>query len=477
MNIRERFDKAVDKLYETNQYLAAEVTKLGYPILVEGGYPPTAGVGWDSKKKKISFIFNRQFADTLNDEEFYFVVAHEAIHVINMHIFLFHDEAEKMKKRSKKKHEIFGYIQKLNIAADCVVNDSLTRLYELPYLPLLGFLSQKFYGNETLIQIAKQAKVPIQALVDMNPSISSPQDSLSADTEVKIPLPILYGKNIVDTHCEDLTVMEVYSLLPEQTGGEGDNQVQNHEGWQSFLNDDGSLNKDFVDVVKKFIENNLENSTLSDEEAVEVEKMKEEMKNSSDKYAQQAGANAEGKSRPIDGLGNNSINWNRLVWRLTETKKSCDVWNRPPRKMMSIYPDIILPSVIDEEREEIFVAIDSSGSIDRHALSLLVDVVKNTPRKFKVNSISFDTQCYKYDIRGDKNPNGGGGTSFNIIERYIQDNFKKYPKAVFVLTDGYNGDGQIHPQHPERWCWLLYGSHCSDTVSHMQCHDLKKMLK
>jgi len=48
MDIKERFNQAVERLYKINYYLAGEVTKLGYPKITK--YPPTAGVGWDSTK-------------------------------------------------------------------------------------------------------------------------------------------------------------------------------------------------------------------------------------------------------------------------------------------------------------------------------------------------------------------------------------------------------------------------------------------
>jgi len=63
MNIKTRFNKAVQDLVGINHYLAAEVTKLGYPTLEEG--IPTAGVGWDENKKKIVFLFNPEFAKSL----------------------------------------------------------------------------------------------------------------------------------------------------------------------------------------------------------------------------------------------------------------------------------------------------------------------------------------------------------------------------------------------------------------------------
>jgi predicted metal-dependent peptidase len=227
--------------------------------------------------------------------------------------------------------------------------------------------------------------------------------------------------------------------------------------------------------VKGFIQDNIENSALSDEELGKIEEMKDALEESKDAYAQQAGKEAVGSLRPIDGLGQNALNWNRILFKLTDTKKPRDIWNRSPRKMQSVYPDVILPTIEDQEKEDIFFAIDSSGSIDRNALTLFVDVVRNTPKHFRCRAITFDTMCYEYDIKRGEQPKGGGGTAFNIIEKYIQDNFKKYPKAIFVLTDGEGN--HVDPQHPDRWCWLLY-SYCQTRyIGNMKHYNIKDILK
>jgi len=472
IKIREWFEEAIEDLYDQHFYLAAELTKLGYPTVVPANHqPPTAGVAWDDKRKKISFMFNEKFFKKLSKEHFKFIICHESVHVMNLHIFLFRDEYEKKKRKNVSIADLEDHMKKLNVAADCVVNDSLTHFYKLPRYKKLGDTIQKMAGGMSLDEVATQIKIDPQMIKEANPDIN-PTKPLEKGQEVNIPVVPLYGEKVVGVDTEDMTVMDVFYLLPEDLSQFG---VGNHEMWKSFFNADGSINKNFVDKVKGFIEGNIENSALSDEEALALDEMKDTLQQSGDSYARQAGKEAVGQLRPIDGMGQNAINWNRILFKLTDTKKPQDIWNRSPRKMQSIYPEIILPSIEDQEKEEIFFAIDSSGSIDRHALSLFVDVVRNTPKHFRIKAITFDTKCYPYDIKKGKQPAGGGGTSFCIIEDYILKNFKKYPKAVFVLTDG---EGCcVSPKHPERWCWLLYG-YCQDRlIGKMKRYNIKDILK
>jgi len=428
MHIQQRFENAIEELYKLNYYLAGEVTKLGYPKYSES--VPTAGVAWDEKRKKVSFLFNKEWAKTVTDEKFKSVVAHEAMHVLNMHIFLFCEKVKEMKRKEKTNSEISRFIRKLNVAADLVVNDTLTNLYGLDRIKTWGVIKGE-------------------------------------------PVLALYGKDVVKTDTEDMTAMEVYYLLPESKEGEGGDI---HITWKSFLDADGNIRGEFIDAFGNLIKGNIENSMLSDEELGMLERVRQQMKDSTDSRLSKAGNDASSTIRPINNLDSNSLNWNKILFQFVETKKVVDIWTRPNRKLMAVYPDIILPSQSHEEREEIFIAIDVSGSIDREAFKLFMSVVKNVPFRFKVSAITFDTQCREFDVKGGKDPAGGGGTEFGIIEKYINDELKRYPKAIFVLTDGDNWDGKFEPNHPERWCWLLYGSNTKENISHMKSHEILKVL-
>jgi len=168
------------------------------------------------------------------------------------------------------------------------------------------------------------------------------------------------------------------------------------------------------------------------------------------------------------------LQWNRFLFEKVETNKLVDSWSRSPRGLISQYPDIILPSSNYVEVEKIFVAIDVSGSIDREAVKLFVNLVRNTPKQFQVEAITFDTSCQKLDLKDANEIAAGGGTSFYILEDYIQENCKKYPKAIFVLTDGYGDD--ISPQFPERWSWLLYGEGSTANLGNMTHHKIMEVL-
>ena len=120
MDIEEKFDCAINSMLNHN-------FKLGYPRLTTS--VPTAGVSWNQKKKQINFEFNKDFIKTLSDEEFMFVCAHEAMHIINSHVLTIAREA---KKRKDSKGDLREFLMRYNIASDCVVNDSLVYLYKVP---------------------------------------------------------------------------------------------------------------------------------------------------------------------------------------------------------------------------------------------------------------------------------------------------------------------------------------------------------
>jgi len=475
--LKKRYKDAVKELYYRGNYLAAELTKLGYPKSDER--IPTAGVAWDDKRKKIIFLFNPDFASKLNDEQFLFVACHEAIHILNGHVFLMKSENDRLIRTNRSQEELMRFRYKFNIAADCVVNDSLTSLYSLVRQNFLGYTEFTLTEDCSIVEAAqKMVANPLTPddIVDIqeaNPSISDVNSQMKAGTKAVIPGFIIYGDKTVGTNCADLTVMDVYLILPDdrsQSALDPDNHM-----WDTFFDSSGDIKKEFVDKMGRFLDKNMENSTLSDGEAGKIDELRKNMKNSNDSYVSAAGQNASGTRRPIDNLGNESINWNKILFRLTDTIKAEEKWNRPNRRLMSIYPDVILPSYPDQEEEHIFVAIDSSGSIDYKALSLFVSVLKNTPRNFKIKAISFDNKCYEYDVRGTEMPQGGGGTDFGIIEDYIQKNFKKYPAATFILTDGCGTS--VHPQYENRWAWILYGSSSEAYCKNMARYKIEELLK
>lgn len=433
MDINARFEQAVANMEKINNYLAAEVCKLGYPVLTDT--IPTACVGWDENKKKVIFWFNPEFAKTLTDDEFCFVVAHEGIHLVNSHVFLIYNEMDKMKRQKKSQSEMGIFMRKMNVAMDCVVNDSLVNLYNFPKI-------------------------------------------LEGDPNDPTKIKVFYGIPTVGVDCEDLTAQEVFYMLPEGDAGnsilDAWDQIDNHDVWKSFFDDNGNFKKDFVDAIKDLVNKNVQNSAFTDQELKQIQDIKKAMQDCNDGYVSRAGKDANGNKRPVDGSDRRALNWNKILYKFVETLKPEDIWSKPNRKLIPSYPDIILPSWKDQEKEKIFCAVDVSGSINYDALKLFISVLRNTPKRFEIEAITFNTSCYEYDIFGKNMPEAGGGTDFAIIERYIQDNCKKYPKAVFILTDGWGTP--VKPEYPNRWGWLLYGHSSREYCKNMKAYNIMDIL-
>lgn len=403
-SLRNIYYDAIEFLAKDNLHLSTALTKLGYPQ--ECSSTKTACIGWDRERKKSTFKINPEFIKILNREERVHTVAHEALHLLHGHIFYLRDELERMEKLQKTHEEVKRMKKRFNIAADCVVNDSLVNIYGLP----------------KVMASAGKAR-------------------------------IIYGMDEIGIHCHDLSVLNVMHILPdgiENKYGDDDD----HDGWGEFIDANGFMDSDFVRQIKDFIDGGRQNSSLNADELKKLNDLDDALNKSRDANIRKVNAEKKANFRSFS-LGSANLKWNFLLKDFVETKKYHDRWSRINKKYASFYPKTILPDIEPQQREKIDVFIDSSGSIDKRALSLFINILRGMPEHIQVHSIAFDEQCYKYNIFGKEAPRGGAGTRFDIIENYIQKNLDEYPKVVFVLTDGEGNT--VSPQYPERWIWLLYG--------------------
>lgn len=128
-----------------------------------------------------------------------------------------------------------------------------------------------------------------------------------------------------------------------------------------------------------------------------------------------------------------------------------DSWLRPSR-YKNACPDVFIPGTLEApaRRTKIFFFQDISGSCI-HLQERFRKVAEGLdPKKFQVEYFVFDDYAY----HSSEQFGNGWGTSFSCIEQKIQEfSPKEYPKAVFIITDGY-GD-EVEPALPERWHWFL----------------------
>jgi len=224
------------------------------------------------------------------------------------------------------------------------------------------------------------------------------------------------------------------------------------------LDDHSKLGKNAGKIIDKL------NGRLSPEEK---EVIKDVIKNHFDKESGDRSANGTGgwsfvkieKVKP-------KKKWETVIlkWSLKYMRDGLDEheqWAKIARRFELLPNDICLPSEMEEDSKDfdripLHLYLDTSGScinykdrFFRVALSLPKD-------RFVVRLFCFDTRVKETTLASHK-IYGGGGTSFDIIERNIQKIIKKeksdYPEGIFLITDGMGNN--VKPEFPKRWHWFL----------------------
>lgn len=219
----------------------------------------------------------------------------------------------------------------------------------------------------------------------------------------------------------------------------------------SFLN--GAESTDFSEIIKKI------NDATPKEDKANLDNFLK---------IHDGGKKSYGAGSLFD-ISNNIVQkkkkWESVIKKWTlKTFKNTDletlIWFKKSRRYNSINHDIKLPS--DEftndfnstkSKTTLLFFLDTSGSCIELKDRFFNAAKSLNKNKFDINLFCFDTKVYETSL-DTKQIYGGGGTSFTILEKYIQQNFESYPKAIFVLTDGL-GD-VIEPKIPKNWHWFIY---------------------
>lgn len=215
----------------------------------------------------------------------------------------------------------------------------------------------------------------------------------------------------------------------------------------------------------------------------DAESMSEEEKQELGKQIDQAirqGAILAGKvggdiDRCFTDLMSAKVDWKEALREFVSTVcagKDDSTWRKPNRRWLQ--NDLYLPSTISESMGRIVVAVDTSGSIDNHAvnrfLSEVVGIMNNVNPEI-VDLLYWDGEVAGHEVYGvgdgDKlmastKPKGGGGTSPSCITKYLKEK-DIVPECVVVLTDGYvGGDWGGTWTSPVLWCIV---GNCKDVPS------------
>lgn len=127
------------------------------------------------------------------------------------------------------------------------------------------------------------------------------------------------------------------------------------------------------------------------------------------------------------------------------------LWQRPSRKALGVYPEVILPTwQTQDARRRVLLAIDASGSVPPSFLADAMAVFDQGIEGCLIEAVSFDTRVYP--VRREGGVRGGGGTKVQAVEDYARRQ-EQYPDEIICFTDGWTPRPAL--QYPERWLWVL----------------------
>ena len=187
---------------------------------------------------------------------------------------------------------------------------------------------------------------------------------------------------------------------------------------------------------------------MSDKERRAIkDEMKEAVLNAA---AAAGGANAgnmpAGVKRLIEQWTAPKLDWREILQQqIQSTIKNDFTFQKINRR--SWHMDAILPGMDNDEKIDICLAVDMSGSVSSTMIKDFFSEVKGITdmyEDFNIQLWCFDTKVYGYakfdptniDELLDYTPLGGGGTEFDVNWEFMKENAIE-PKKLIVFTDGY----------------------------------------
>jgi len=208
-------------------------------------------------------------------------------------------------------------------------------------------------------------------------------------------------------------------------------------------------------------------------EGVKVEMSEEERKALADEIKQATiqAAQAAGDGVPdaikrmINELVAPKMDWRDILRTQLESSIKADFTFMRPSKRSG---EVIFPGMNRDEELDLFVALDTSGSISQDMLRDFLSEVQGIMDQYgsyKVRVVMFDTSVYGYDeftsddgrTMAEYELVGGGGTDFDVVFSYLEQNDID-PDQLVMFTDGYPWGSWGNPDYCDT-CFVIHSNH------------------
>jgi predicted metal-dependent peptidase len=232
---------------------------------------------------------------------------------------------------------------------------------------------------------------------------------------------------LVDEQFRGLNSAEVFNLLPPQpkgNGGSGDGEGFDDHDWEGA-------------------------EELTEQEKTELAQEIDQAIRQGAILAGKVGGNVD---RAFTDLMSAKVDWKEALREFVSavsTGKDDSTWRKPNRRWLQ--HDIYMPSTVSESMGEVFIGVDTSGSIWGEILNRFISEVASVMANMnpeKVHLVYWDSEVAGHEVYGlndadrmtsTTKPKGGGGTSPSCMTKYMREK-KIDPVCAIILTDGYVGN-------------------------------------
>lgn len=323
-------------------------------------------------------IFDPAFAEKLSDQELQFVILHEVLHCVFRHCI-----------RGKGLHSVL-----YNIACDIVVNSTILAMW----------------GQESMMIAGEKA-------MHLAPDGKEGREYNAEE---------IYQMLIHQNHTNG-----IYQMQTDQNNANKSSQMQtNNEGFEKSSFDRHDIWQGICDKAQ-----------LQDNWNRKIQSAFRQCGDST-------GMPQQVRTIVQDIAHRSGLNWKQLLHDFLQSD-TYDYNFLPPDRRYA-FSDFYLPAYnMDEEHQtadDIWVCIDTSGSVTGEELTCtmaeILDAMRQAGLKGRISFFDSNiTEPEPFEFENDlKNltTQGGGGTSFHIIFRYLKEKlYPDLPRAILIFTDGY----------------------------------------
>lgn len=348
-------------------------------------------------------IFDPAFAEKLSDQELQFVILHEVLHCVFRHCI-----------RGKGLHS-----ELYNIACDMVVNSTILAMWGLDSMMIAGEEAMHLapdgkegreYNAEEIYQmLIHQNHTNRISQMQSRPNHTNGASQMQADQN---------NTNGVSQMQTDPNNANKSSQIQTDNGKSEKSSFDRHDIWQGICN-----KIQLQDIWNKKIQSAFRQCGDS------------------------TGMPQHVRTIVQDIARRSGLNWKQILHDFLQSD-TYDYNFLPPDRRYA-FSDFYLPAYnMDEEHQtadDIWVCIDTSGSVTGEELTCTMAEILDAMRQAGLKgSISFfdsnitDPEPFESenDLK-DLTAQGGGGTSFHIIFRYLKEKlYPNLPRAILIFTDG-----------------------------------------